>query len=67
MELKKVLELKIEGWRKSGRPMKRWIDLVEEDMRKRGVVQQDAGDREGWRKRARKGLANSRKRENSSG
>ena len=23
--------------------MKRWIDVVEEDMKKRGVVQQDAG------------------------
>ena len=30
--------------------MKRWIDVVEEDMKKRGVVQQDAGDREGWRR-----------------
>ena len=27
-------------------------------MKKRGVVQQDAGDREGWRRRAVKGLAN---------
>ena len=32
--------------------------MVEEDMKKRGVVQQDAGDREGWRRRAVKGLAN---------
>ena len=32
--------------------MKRWIDMVEEDMRKRGVAQQDAGNREGWRRRA---------------
>ena len=45
VEIKKVLELK------------RWIDLEEEDMRKRGVVQQDAGDRKGWR-RMMKGLAN---------
>ena len=51
------MELKI-GWRKRGRPVKRWIDVVEEDMKKRGVVQQDAGDREGWRRRAVKGLAN---------
>ena len=29
-------------------------------MKKRGVVQQDAGDREGWRRRAVKGLANPR-------
>ena len=50
-EIKKVLELKI-GQRKRGRPVKRWIDVVEEDMQKRGVVQQDAGDREGWRRRA---------------
>ena len=59
VEIKKVLELKIEERRKRGRPVKRWIDVVEEDMEKRGVVQQDAGDREGWRKRAVKGLANS--------
>ena len=39
--------------------MKQWIDVVE-DMRKRGVVQQDAGDREGCRRRAVKGLANPR-------
>ena len=43
-----MLELKIEGQRKRGRPVKRWTDVVEEDMKKRGVVmQQDAGDREG--------------------
>ena len=42
-----MFELKIEGRRKRGRPVKRWIDVVEEDMKKRGVVQQDAGDREG--------------------
>ena len=34
--------------------------MVEEDMKKRGVVQQDAGDREGWRRRAVNGLANPR-------
>ena len=47
VEIKKVFELKIEGQRKRGRPVKRWIDVVEEDMKKRGVVQQDAGFREG--------------------
>ena len=61
VEIKKVLEMKIEGQRKRGRPVKLWIDLVEEDMKKRGVVQQDAGNREGcWRRRAVKGLANPR-------
>ena len=57
VEIKKVFELKIEGWRKRGRPVKQWIDMVEEDKKKRGVVQQD-GDRESWRRRALKGLAN---------
>ena len=57
VEIKKLLELKTEGQRKRGRPVKRWIDVVEEDMKKRGVVQQDAGDREGWRRRAVKALA----------
>ena len=58
VEIKKVFELKMEGRRKRGRPVKRWIDVVEEVMKKRAVVQQDAGDREGWRRRAVKGLAN---------
>ena len=58
MKIKKVFELKIEGRRKRGRPVKRWIDVVEEDMKKRVVVQQDAGDREGWRRRAVKRQAN---------
>ena len=60
VEIKKVFELNIEGRKKRGRPVKRWIDVVEEDMKKRGVFQQDAGDREGWRRRAVKGLANPR-------
>ena len=38
--------------------MKWWIDVVEEDMKKRGVVQQDAEDRESWRRRVVKGLTN---------
>ena len=53
VEIKKVFELKIEVWRKRGRPVKQLIDVVEEDMKKRRVVQQDAGDREGWRRRER--------------
>ena len=60
VEIRKVFDLKIEGRRKRGRPVKRWIDVVEEDMKKRGVVQQDAGDREDWRRRVVKGLANPR-------
>ena len=53
VKINKVFELKIEGRRKRGGPVKQWIDVVEEDMKKRGVVQQDAGDRESWRRRAK--------------
>ena len=35
VEIKKVFELKIEGWRQRGRPVKQWIDVIEEDMKKR--------------------------------
>ena len=53
------MELKI-GRRKRGRPVKRWIDMAEKDMKKRRVVQHDTGDKKGWRRRATKGLANPR-------
>ena len=48
-----MFELKIKVQRKRGRPVKRWIDVVEEDT----VVQQDVVDREDWR-RVMKGLVN---------
>ena len=35
VEIKKIFELKIEGWRKRGRPVKRWFD-VEEGHEKEG-------------------------------
>ena len=34
MDIKKVLEIKIEEQRKRGRPVKQWIDMVEENMKK---------------------------------
>ena len=57
------MELKIEGRRKRGRPVKERIVVVEKDMKKKVVVQQDAGNKEGWRRRAVKELANPRQRE----
>ena len=53
-----MFELKIEGQRKRGRPVKQWIDVLGQDMKNRGVVQPNAGDREGWGRRVVKGLAN---------
>ena len=61
-----MFELKIDRQRKRGRPVKRWIDVVEEDM-KRGIVQQDARDRESWKRRAVKGLSNPASKENLPG
>ena len=52
VKIKKVFELKIEGWRERGRPVKRWTDMV--------VAHHDAGDRESWRRRTGKGLTNPR-------
>ena len=53
--------------RRRGRPVKLWIDVIEEDMRKRGIVRQDAGDIEDWRSRALKGLAKPHCGKNSPG
>ena len=61
VEIKKVFELKIEGQRKRGRPVKRWIDVVEDDM-KEGNSATGCRDKEGWRRRAVNGLADPRQR-----
>ena len=54
--MKKVFELKIEGRRKRGRPVKRWIDMVEEDMKEEnsatgcwgyGGLEEERGERIG--------------------
>lgn len=48
---RELLKFKITGIRKRDRPVKRWIDGIEEDTNKWVVVRQDLGDREGWRRR----------------
>ena len=46
----KIFEGKLEGWRGNGRPRLRWIDDVEDDLRKLGVKRWTAKvlDREEW-------------------
>ncbi|PSN50134.1 hypothetical protein C0J52_15092 [Blattella germanica] len=49
---KKIFIGKLEGRRRRGRPRKRWIDDVEEDLRKMGVRcwRRKAEERGGWRR-----------------
>ena len=48
--LRRAVDLPESGKRKRGRPAKRWIDVVEEDLRRRGMKKEDANDRKKWRK-----------------
>ena len=43
--LRRVVDLPEPGKRKRGRPAKRWIDVVEEDLRRRWMKKEDANDR----------------------
>ena len=50
---KKAMETKVQGVRRRGRPNKRWIDSVREDLKGMGFSVEEgirtAQDREGWR------------------
>jgi len=44
-----VMELSVKGRIKRGRPKKKWLNTIEEDMRTTGVNVEDVGDRGKWR------------------
>jgi hypothetical protein len=48
----KIPKEKIHGTKRKGRPRKRWIDDVEQDLRKMGARgwRKRAGDRQEWRR-----------------
>ena len=46
---KRVLNMELPGRRKRRRPRRRWIDCVDEDMRKTGLSKEDVQDRRKWR------------------
>jgi hypothetical protein len=47
--LRKVLKLTLPGVRKRGRPKRRYMDNIREDMLEKGVTENDAKDRVKWR------------------
>ena len=52
---RRTLEMEVPGRRKSGRPRKRWLDGVRENMESVGVVEEDVVNRGVWRKKMRCG------------
>ena len=46
---RKMMEMKLLGKRKKGRPKKRFLDVVKEDMGKVGAKETDVEDRKVWR------------------
>ena len=46
---KKVLRMELPGKRRRGRPKRRYMDSIREDMRTAGVIEEDANDRRRWR------------------
>ena len=50
---KRVMGMEVEGVRGRGRPKRRWMDCVREDMERKGLTEEDALDRGEWRRRVR--------------
>ena len=46
---KKVLRMELPGRRRRGRPRRRFMDAIREDMRVVGAMEEDVGDRTRWR------------------
>ena len=46
---RKMMEMELPGKRKRGRPKRRFLDVVKEDMEEVGAKEMDIGDRKMWR------------------
>ena len=46
---RRMMRVEIPGKRRRGRPHRRWIDNLKEDMKKAGVSEEEAKDRVRWR------------------
>ena len=47
---KRVMRMEVEGRRKRGRPKRRWMDCVSDDMKKRCITETDAHNRTVWKR-----------------
>ena len=47
---RRVLEMKVQGRRKRGRPNRRWLDKVKDDMKEKGLSGEEVYDRATWRR-----------------
>ena len=52
---RRVLRMELPGKRKRGRPKRRFMDVVKEDMAEVEVTEEDAEDRSNWRWKIRSG------------
>ena len=52
---RRMLEMELPGKRRKGRPKRRYMDAVREDMRVVGVTEEDAEDRTRWKRMIRCG------------
>ena len=50
---KRVMGMEVEGVRGRGRPKRRWMECVREDMERKGLTEEDALDRVEWIGRVR--------------
>ena len=46
---RKMMEMELPGKRRRGRPKRRFLDVVKEDMKEVGVKEMDIEDRKMWR------------------
>ena len=48
-DIRMVAEMRVQGKRKRGRPKRRWMDTIKDDMRRWGLEEEDTEDRSTWR------------------
>ena len=50
---RRVLEMEVQGRRRPGRPRRRWMDSVKEDLSERGLTGEEVYDRKRWKRLTR--------------